>query len=222
MALVSTVDTGVNGIQLKGTGVRGKRFTLGGGEFLTKRTCLSIPDGVPMEAWKRLGRNIFVISEASAWWLGDWLVYGQRNYPDRYKRAIEETGLDYQTLRNYAWVARKFTAARRREGLSFQHHAEVAGLPQEQQERWLAQADAGGWSRNELRARIRGAVAGEGGRALDAVVYVRLKALSGRKEQWQQAADSSGMPLLDWIASILDDAAQNAKPIEQTAATPRG
>jgi hypothetical protein len=30
------------------------------------------------------------------------------------------------------------------------------------------------------------------------------------------------MPLLDWIASILDDAAQNAKSIEQTAATPRG
>lgn len=180
-----------------------------GGEFVTRRTSLSLPEGVPMEAWKRLGRNIFVISEASAWWLGDWLVYGQRNYPDRYKKAIEETSLDYQTLRNYAWVARKFPPARRRENLSFQHHAEVAGVPEPQQERWLAEAEAGGWSRNELRARLRAAALGEGGRG-DPVVYVRLKAHNERKEQWQQAADSSGMALMDWIAAILDDAAANS------------
>src|SRR4051794_9657427 len=92
------------------------------GRAMTKRTTLAIPQGMPIGAWRNLGRQIFVISDSSAWWLGDWLIYGQSEYPDRYKHAIAETNLDYQTLRNYAWVARRFVPGRRREKVSFQHH----------------------------------------------------------------------------------------------------
>lgn len=35
-------------------------------------------------------------------------MYGQAAYTGRYRDAIEQASLDYQTLRNYAWVARRF------------------------------------------------------------------------------------------------------------------
>src|SRR4051794_1179444 len=103
---------------------------------MTRRTSLAFPAPLAMADWLAIGEELFVINDASAWWLGDWLVYGQSRYPDRYKRAVEETSLHYKTLRNYSWVARKFDVSRRHDGLSFQHHAEVAGLSAEQQDAW--------------------------------------------------------------------------------------
>jgi hypothetical protein len=45
---------------------------------------------------------------------------------------IVATGLDYQTLRNYAAVARRFELSRRRDNLSFHHHAELCALSESQ------------------------------------------------------------------------------------------
>jgi hypothetical protein len=45
------------------------------------------------------------------------------------KEGIELSGLDYQTVRNDSMVARGFEMSRRRDNLSFQHHAEVCALP---------------------------------------------------------------------------------------------
>lgn len=165
-----------------------------------------LPEGMSLDDWGALGQHIFVIADSSGWWLGDWLVYGQDNYPNRYKRAIEATSLDYQTLRNYAWVARKFVPERRREKLSMQHHAEVAGLPLEEQERWLAQAEAEGWSRNELRRRTQSA----NRRNPPKLSSVQVSVVGRRKQYWQKAAENSGMELMEWIGATLDTAAQNA------------
>jgi hypothetical protein len=77
------------------------------------------------DAWKAVGAKIGTYSNATAWWLGDWLAFGRMKYGRRYNEAIEVTGLDYKTLRNYAVVARRFELSRRRDNLSFQHHAEV-------------------------------------------------------------------------------------------------
>ncbi|GAA1439547.1 hypothetical protein GCM10009602_10470 [Nocardiopsis tropica] len=172
----------------------------------TRRTSLHLPDGMAMSDWERWGQHIFVISDASAWWLGDWLIYGQENYPHRYKRAIENTSLDYQTLRNYAWVARKFIPGRRREKLSFQHHAEVCGLPENEQEKWLSEAEAGRWSRNELRRRIKLHARGED--AVPETMYVQVAINPERRKQWQEAAESSGMSLPEWASATLDMAAK--------------
>lgn len=172
---------------------------------LTKRTSLRLAPGMTLDAWRRLGRQIFVIADSSGWWLGDWLVYGETHYPDRYKRALSETSLDYQTLRNYAWIARKFSPGRRREKLSMQHHAEVAGLAETQQDYWLNQAERFGWSRNELRRRIR--TGRLNGPANDELSYVRLNIVAERKHYWQEAAQSANQDLPEWIVSILDQAA---------------
>ena len=70
----------------------------------------------------------------AAWCLGDWLVFGEQAYAGRYRQAIERTSLDYQTLGNYAWVAKRFSLSRRRDELSFGHHSEVAALPEPEQD----------------------------------------------------------------------------------------
>lgn len=168
-----------------------------------------------LTAWSRLGRQIFIISDSSAWWLGDWLIYGQAQYPDRYKRAIAETSLDYQTLRNYAWVARQFSLSRRREKLSFQHHAEVASLPEPEQEIWLNRAEKGAWSRNELRRRIK---AERNGGAADEVTHIQMNVIAEQKKRWQEAAESTEQDLLVWMVSNLDRAALAALESRETAA----
>ena len=116
---------------------------------------LRLPASLPFERWQALGRRIGSITNASSWWLGDWALYGEGSYGEKYKQAIAVTGLDYQTLRNYAWVAGRFDLSRRRDKLSFGHHAELAALPEHQQDEWLDQAENSRWSRNELRTHLR-------------------------------------------------------------------
>jgi hypothetical protein len=60
-----------------------------------------------------------------------------------------------QSLMNMAYVANRFEVSRRRPGLSFSHHAELAGLPPEDQELWLDRIEAGGLSVHALRAELR-------------------------------------------------------------------
>jgi hypothetical protein len=75
------------------------------------------------------------------------------SYGRRYKEAVAATGLDYQTLRNYAVVARRFELSRRPDNLPFQYHAEVGSLSDYEQDHWLDLGAAGRhWSRNELGA----------------------------------------------------------------------
>ncbi|TDD37583.1 hypothetical protein E1287_08335 [Actinomadura sp. KC06] len=158
-----------------------------------------------LDAWRRLGRQIFLISDSSGWWLGDWLIYGQDQFPDRYRRALAETSLDYQTLRNYAWVARQFAPERRRDGLSFQHHAEVAGLPEPDQDIWLSRAERHGWSRNALRRHLQ--ASRELGRATVEVTNIQVHVVAQRRDHWQRAADKKQQELVAWMVAILDEAA---------------
>ncbi|WP_153037176.1 LmbU family transcriptional regulator [Amycolatopsis sp. YIM 10] len=160
-----------------------------------------------LDEWRRVGREIFVVSDSSAWWLGDWLIYGQSEYPNRYKRAIMETQLDYQTLRNYAWVARRYPAARRRAALSFQHHAELTSLPEQQQDEWLDRAEKFGWSRNELRNRVKAGRQSAGKTEDVTVRKILVNFPSDKQERWLKAAANAEQDLLTWIVSSLDDAA---------------
>src|SRR5690242_15382937 len=88
-------------------------------------TSVQFDPRLPFEDWRAVGVKIASYTNASMWWLGDWLAFGRYKYGPRYRQAIGATGLDYKTLRNYAVVARRFEPARRRANLSFQHHAEV-------------------------------------------------------------------------------------------------
>ncbi|MFI1719277.1 LmbU family transcriptional regulator [Streptomyces litmocidini] len=176
---------------------------------LTRRTALSLPPDYPMTEWKRLGKHLYLITDSSSWWLGDWLIFGQDTYPGRYRQAIEETRLDYKTLRNYAWIARRFPVAERHPAVSFQHHAEVASLEPEKRAMWLARAAQGGWSRNTLRQHLRqAALAASPKDGQDKQVRLHVRTTAERESLWADAAERDGLELTEWIIVSLDRAAK--------------
>jgi len=168
---------------------------------------LQLRQGLTYDAWINVGKRIARISNASAWWLGDWVVYGEQSYGSRYRIALRATALDYQTLRNYAWVARTFDPLRRRDDISFQHHAEVAALPEADQELWLERAARLRWSRNELRRRLRAEMPRLREAGAEHATTLRVRVTSDREQKWRQAAEVSDQELSDWIAAAADNAA---------------
>ncbi|MDA0178740.1 LmbU family transcriptional regulator [Solirubrobacter phytolaccae] len=165
---------------------------------------LELRASMSFDEWSGVGRRIARIASGSAWALGEWLLFGERRFGARYRSAIEATDLDYQTLRNYAWVARNVDAPRRRDELSFQHHAEVASLPAPEQDLWLHRAVMHGWSRNELRRRMRADRAAD--RAVPATV-VRVEVSSDVAERWRRAAEAADQELREWVRAVTTAAA---------------
>jgi hypothetical protein len=169
---------------------------------------LIIPRDVDFTDWERAGFQLNGLASAYSWCLGDWLVFGKRNYADRYIVAIRAVGLQYQTLRNYAWVARRFDIERRRGGLTFQHHAEVASLPVEEQERWLDLAERHDWTSKKLRLQSREERRHGTDTAGKEVEHPRRISLPDHRVLlWQRAADEAGEDFENWIINNLDQAA---------------
>ena len=169
-------------------------------------TTVQLRVGMSFDDWATVGCRLAHVSSASAWALGDWLLFGQHNFRGRYRTALALTSLDYQTLRNYAWVAGRFPPTRRRAALSFQHHAEVAALTEPEQELWLHRAEGERWSRNELRRRLRLTREAQAG---PAAVVVRFEVLPDDERRWRQAAASKQLPLQDWLREVADAAARD-------------
>ncbi len=162
------------------------------------------------QEWRRAGAKITRIANASAWYLGDWVAYGEAHYEDRYRCAVDAVGLSYQTLRNYAWVSRRFAMSRRRDTLTFYHHMEVAKFCCADQDRWLDRAEEAKLSVRALRreiASVRGV--GESGRSLEPKART-IHAEPSRVERWRAAASLANKNLDDWIVHALDDAAKQS------------
>jgi hypothetical protein len=179
-------------------------------QVLLTRVGLRMPERMTFEHWERTGAQLSGIVDSSSWCLGDWLVYGKEQYSDRYRHVVQAVGLDYQTLRNYAWVAGRFELARRRPGLSFQHHAEVASMLPDDQDRWLDEAESGGWSVKQLRAAIKAARSGGAADAARVALMPRIPVPDRRLIRWRQAADQSSIEFDQWVVSTLDRAAAEA------------
>ncbi|OXS35313.1 antibiotic biosynthesis protein [Streptomyces sp. XY006] len=175
--------------------------------MLTTKVGLHIPAGLAFAEWENAGRQLSGLLNSSSWWLGDWLVYGKAHYADRYERGIRAAGLQYQTLRNYAWVSRRFDLERRRSALSFQHHAELASLPVDEQETWLDRAERMQWSTKQLRNAIRSERQGSSPQPDVAATTRRLAVPDNRLQWWHKAAVQAGTELEDWVMATLDAAA---------------
>ncbi|MFI8167534.1 LmbU family transcriptional regulator [Streptomyces sp. NPDC085931] len=192
-----------------------------GGQATVGTSGMTFPQGLPERSWERIGSGLRELTNSSAWWLGDWLIYGENTYgARRYREAVERTGLDYQTLRNYAWVARRFEHHRRWDGLSFAHHAEVTSLPAAQQDHWLREADRLKWSRNELRRALHAVAAGDGTRRRESrtdapgataeprgeVATLTIELSAGQLDHYSQVAAAHGLPVEQWVTRMLDAA----------------
>jgi hypothetical protein len=176
-------------------------------------------DKLSLHSWETVGRQLVSIVDSSTWWIADWLSYGESSFQDRYLEALKKTNLSYQTLRNYAWVARRFEIARRRDVLSFGHHAEVAALEQPEQDYWLRKAEELGWSRNQLRSEVKasqrerriasaqpGADSAESSPSASNILELELT-----KEQdflFKAVSEALRQPFQAWAIDVLDSAAR--------------
>src|SRR5271154_2409539 len=105
--------------------------------------------------WSAVGRRFGEIGRCSQWWLGDWIHYGNERFGERYTRAVKLTGYDLQAPLNIVYVASRFETSRRRENLSWSHHAALAAADVASQERWLDRASAERLSVADLRGEPR-------------------------------------------------------------------
>jgi N6-adenosine-specific RNA methylase IME4 len=106
-----------------------------------------------VERWEARGRRIWEAVNRSAWELGDWWNAGVP-YGDRVEVA-ERVGFVHQSCRNAGAVSVAFGVSRRRDTLSWGHHAEVARFKSDEQDAWLDKAEANGWTREQLRVELR-------------------------------------------------------------------
>jgi thiol-disulfide isomerase/thioredoxin len=174
---------------------------------LYDRRRLNLPAELPFDRWQAIGKKIGVLADGSLWWLADWAFHGSSVHGERYHQAVGVTGLDERTLRKHAWVAERFPPSRRRDGLSFAHHAEVAFLPEAEQDAWLERAEQNRWSLNELRSELRRAR-----RTNEAAPTEQLQVSAevSQMDLWRAAAEAEGLDLTGWLSSVADEAARPA------------
>lgn len=115
------------------------------------------PERLDRAAWLAIGISLAEFGRVNNWWVGDWIRYGTARWGEKYVEAARITGLDGKTLRNIAYVASRFDLSRRRDKLTWSHHAEVAALPPDRQEEWLERALTLRLSPGDLRLELRSA-----------------------------------------------------------------
>lgn len=107
---------------------------------------------IPFEVYEHIGNIFGRWRDMSSWALGDWLLFGEGVYGERYAQAVEATRRSKATLQDYARVALLIPRSRRRVELTFHHHRLVAkaAMQPAEQDRWLDEAIERGWSVEEM------------------------------------------------------------------------
>lgn len=107
------------------------------------------------EEWEAFGRTLKEIEAGLQWAVGDWLNQGETRWREKYLGVADALGFDYQTLRDYSYVARQVNLSIRIDKLSFAHHRLVASYDPPHQKLWLARAATGengkAWSLARMR-----------------------------------------------------------------------
>jgi hypothetical protein len=137
------------------------------------------PETLDRPGWLAAGVSLAEFGRVNNWWVGDWIRYGNAQWGEKYTEAARITGLDTKTLRNIAYVASRFDLSRRRDNLTWTHHAEIAALSPELQEEWLERSLALHLSPGDLRLELRAA-------------QRRIKATSGYDEDAAESEYAAG------------------------------
>jgi hypothetical protein len=90
-----------------------------------------LPPDLSYDEWRNVLALTEHIAEASPWWLGDAIVYGERRFPDRHAQALptaeeDPQGARQSRMKSAAWVSSKFPPVTRVTELSWSHHRAVA------------------------------------------------------------------------------------------------
>lgn len=114
-------------------------------------TGLSIKDGIEFAQWEAIGHELGNVNQGLLWWIGDWLNYGERTYGETYAQAMDATGKSYATVKQAAYMAKKFPPETRREGLTFSHYGVIAGMDDKQSQPLLQKAEKQEWTVSQLK-----------------------------------------------------------------------
>lgn len=164
-------------------------------------TGIEFKEELTFEEWDALGQKLAPIGKSIGFIIGDWINYGENRWGERYEESLNRTGLAYQTLANYSYVARKVEFSLRKENLDLHHHLVVAKLktPEEKQF-WLDMAEKHKLGIRRLRKSIN-----FGRLATDEEVqgdpadrgYVTYLALLNRIRRWW-ARETQKAPVDEW------------------------
>ena len=96
-------------------------------------------EGTPtIEEWTEYGQKLRRVETSMNWIIGDYLVYGEFKYGEKYTQALDESMVN--SWKVYHWVSKHVPPDRRRGDLSWSHHRLIANLPAEYQTKVLAKA----------------------------------------------------------------------------------
>lgn len=128
------------------------------GHYKLTATGLEIHGRPSFDEHQGVGDFIKRAVKASEWWLADWLRYGEKrqDWQERLSQAADVLGISEKRAANIRAIG-AIDISRRREGVEFALHAEVAGMTPEEQSDWLLRAETEGWTRRDLRLAIRAA-----------------------------------------------------------------
>lgn len=110
---------------------------------------LTVLPGISWEEWVVAWQTAERLQKSSAFYVGDALVAGSREFGERFSQVVDPKYIFQQ--RGPMWVCERIEPARRRPGLSYSLHKELAALEPEAQDRWLDRAAAGSWTVRDLR-----------------------------------------------------------------------
>lgn len=118
---------------------------------------LFLPPDLSFEKYTSIGSMLGVMHQMNAFLIGDWLLYGEHTYGEKYTQASDAVGLSEQTLTNYASISKRIPPTRRFPNVSHSKHAEVAALPPADQKKWLMITADENLTKAQLRDRLRDA-----------------------------------------------------------------
>ena len=118
------------------------RILEGGGE----------PNYGSREEWLAAGARFVETRSAVSWAYADWLKAGLDAWGEAALREAEAaSGNSPKKISNYVVTATAYPPSRRRDGLTFSHHLEVARLGRSLADGLLARAEAEGWTQRKTR-----------------------------------------------------------------------
>lgn len=121
----------------------------------SSNTSLALPEAMTFEQWEAIGAELANRAKKLNWWIGDWWAAGHHRYGERARMAARGLfGREFKTLANIASVCRAFEPARRREQLSWSHHAEAAALSPNAADMLLDMAERDKLSKSQIRAAV--------------------------------------------------------------------
>ena len=170
-------------------------------KFSITLTGIEFHDDLSFDEWEALGQQLAPVGKSIGFIIGDWINYGEKRWGDKYEEAIKRTGMAYQTLRDFAYVARRVDLSFRNDKLDFVHHRVVAKIKNpEEQQHWLKMAVKHKLGKRRLQKSINfGRLATEKEVQGDPADrgYVTYLALLNRIRRWW-ARETQKAPVEEW------------------------